>query len=137
MRQDVGTVSPPNWLDRYRAGQRDRVWHELRQLGGAVREPGLMEEAQLVCDEMAWRARQNVEVIIERLSSVGYRFHANDDAQDPVLPHVPPAAGAVAHADWLTERFGPRAPDPAVVAASGRGRLAGRHAPAVGRVGIG
>jgi len=72
-------VSPPNWLDRYRAGQRDRVWHELRQLGGAVREPGLIEEAQLVCDEMACRARQNVEVIIERLSSAGYRFHANDD----------------------------------------------------------
>jgi hypothetical protein len=40
----VGMVSPANWLDRYRAGQRDRVWHELRQLGGAVREPGLSEQ---------------------------------------------------------------------------------------------
>jgi hypothetical protein len=74
MRQDVGMVSPPDWLDRYRAGQRDPVWHELRQLGGAVREPGLREEAQLVCDEMARRARQNVEVIIERLSSAGTAF---------------------------------------------------------------
>jgi hypothetical protein len=53
MRQDVGIASPPDWLDRYRAGQRDRVWHELRQLGGAVREPGLREEALLVCGEMA------------------------------------------------------------------------------------
>jgi hypothetical protein len=107
MRQYVGMASPANWLDRYRAGQRDRVWHELRQLGGAVREPGLIEEAQLVCDEMARRARHNVEVIIERLSDAGYRFHSNDDAQDPVTPHVPPAAGAGAHADWLQERFGP------------------------------
>jgi hypothetical protein len=103
----VGMVSPANWLDRYRAGQRDRVWHELRQLGGAVREPGLSEQAQLVCDEMARRTRQNVEVIIGRLSDAGYRFHVNDDAQAPVRPHVPPTAGAGAHADWLQERFGP------------------------------
>jgi hypothetical protein len=48
-------VSPANWLDRYRAGQRDHVWHELRQLGSAVREPGVFEQAQLVCDEMARR----------------------------------------------------------------------------------
>jgi hypothetical protein len=27
----------------------------LRQLGAAVREPGLSEQAQLVCDEMARR----------------------------------------------------------------------------------
>jgi len=107
MRQDVGMAPPPDWLDRYRAGQRDQVWHELRQLGGAVREPGLREEALLVCDEMARRVRHNVEVIIGRLSDAEYRFHSNDDAQDPVTPHVPPAAGAAAHADWLAGRFGP------------------------------
>jgi hypothetical protein len=107
MRQDVGMVLAPDWLDRYRAGQRDRVWQELRQLGAAVREPGLREEAQAVCDEMAWRARRNVEVIIRRLTNAGYRFHASDDAQNPVTPHVPPAAGARAHAQWLAERFGP------------------------------
>jgi hypothetical protein len=61
---------------------------------------------------MARRARQNVEVIIERLSSAGYRFHSNDDAQEddaqePVTPHFPSAAGAAAHADWLAGRFGP------------------------------
>lgn len=100
-------VPPPNWLDRYRAGQRDQVWHELRRLGGGVREPGLREEAMLVCDEMARRARRNVEMIIERLTSAGYRFHTNDYAQDPVTPHIPPTAAAAAHADWLAGRFGP------------------------------
>jgi hypothetical protein len=107
MRQDVDMVPPPDWLDRYLAGQRDQVWHELRQLGSAVREPGLREQAQLVCDEMARRARHNVEVIIERLTGAGYRFHTNNDAQDPVTPHVPPSAAAAAHADWLADRFGP------------------------------
>jgi hypothetical protein len=102
-----GIMSSANWLDRYRAGQRHQVWHELRQLGAAVREPGLSEQAQLVCDEMARRARRNIEVIIERLSGAGYRFHSNDDAQEPVTPHFPPAAGAAAHADWLQQRFGP------------------------------
>jgi len=100
-------ASSSNWLARYREGQRAHVWHELRQLGRTVREPGLFEEAQLVCDEMARRARHNIEVIVERLSAEGYRFHSNDNAQTPVMPYVPPTAAAGAHADWLEERFGP------------------------------
>lgn len=103
----VGVVSSPNWLDRYRDGQRGSVWHELRQLGGEVRESGLLQEAQLVCDEMARRARKNVEIIVERLFDQGYRFHSNDDAQTPATPYCPPTAAAGEHADWLEERFGP------------------------------
>ena len=34
-----------SWLERYRAGDRDQVWHELRQLGDRVRDPGLIEDA--------------------------------------------------------------------------------------------
>jgi hypothetical protein len=96
-----------NWIDRYRAGQREQVWRELRQLGDAVRQPGVREEAQAVCDEMARRARQNVEVLIERLRSQGYAFHSNDDAQTPVEPYDPPTAGTPAHVEWLAEQFGP------------------------------
>lgn len=54
------------------ARERDHVWHGLRQLGSAVREPGFYGEAQLVCDGMARRARHNIEVIIERLTGPGY-----------------------------------------------------------------
>ena len=61
-------TTSPDWLRRYRDGYRDQVWQELRQLGGAVREQVLAEEAQLVCDEMARRARRNVELIIGRLT---------------------------------------------------------------------
>jgi hypothetical protein len=100
-------VARPDWLDRCRAGERDGVWHELRQLGAAVREPGRFEEAQLVCDEMARRARRNVEVLIRRLTDAGYRFHTNNDAQAPVTPHRPPTAAAGQLADWLQEHMGP------------------------------
>lgn len=93
----------PGWLARYRSGQRGVVWHELRQLGSAVREPGLVEEAQLVCDEMAGRARHNVELIVARLAGAGYQF----DIGGATRPHVPPSAGAAQHAAWLEDRFGP------------------------------
>lgn len=96
-----------DWLARYRAGERGQVWDELAHLGDAVREPAALDEVQLVCDEMARRARHNVEVIVERLTRDGYRFHANDDAQTPLVPHIPPTPAAADHAAWLQERFGP------------------------------
>lgn len=99
-------VPSPGWLDRYKSGQREQVWHELRQLGNRVRESDWVQEAQLVCDEMARRARHNVELIVDRLSNEGYRFHANDDEQTPVPAHIPPTPEASAYADWLQQRFG-------------------------------
>ncbi len=94
-----------DWLSRYRGGKRDQVWLELRQLGSTVQEPDLVEEIQLVCDEMAHRARQNIEAVVERLSNDGFRFHSNDDEQTPVTPYVPPTLKAAEHADWLHEHF--------------------------------
>jgi hypothetical protein len=93
-------------LSRYLDGQRDEVWQELRQLGGGIRESEWAEEARLVCDEMAHRARHNIELIVDRLSGDGYRFHTNDDDQTPVQAHIPPTPAAAAHADWLEQRFG-------------------------------
>jgi hypothetical protein len=96
-----------NWLARYRAGEHGQVWDELARLGDAVREPEVLDEIQLVCDEMARRARLNVELIVDRLAGAGYRFHANNDEQTPRTPHIPPTAIAADHAAWLQERFGP------------------------------
>ncbi|KOV82852.1 hypothetical protein [Nocardia sp. NRRL S-836] len=101
----MGTA--PNWLSRYESGQRDQVWLELLRLGDRVRESGWADEAQLVCDVMARRARHNVELIVERLTADGYRFHRNDDEQTPVRPHVPPTPAAGACVAWLEETFGP------------------------------
>jgi hypothetical protein len=102
----IAAMMSSRWLSRYLAGEREQVWQDMRQLGSTVRERSdLAEEAQAVCDEMARRARHNVEVIIERLSDAGYRFHANDDEQTPVIPHVAPTPTADEHANWLQERF--------------------------------
>ena len=95
------------WLERYRAGDRERVWHELRQWGDRVRDPAVLSQAQAVCDEMALRARHNVERIVERLTAQGYRFHTNDDDRTPVSPLRPPTGDAASLAGWLAERFGP------------------------------
>jgi hypothetical protein len=56
---------------------------------------------------MALRARHNIEVIVQRLTQDGFRFHTNDDEQRPVTPHIPPTPTAARHADWLEQRFGP------------------------------
>lgn len=81
------------------------MWHELAQLGD-VRESGRLEEAQAVCDEMARRARHNVELIAERLTADGFLFHSNNDEQTPTRPHTPPTTDAPATAAWLEEHFG-------------------------------
>jgi hypothetical protein len=100
-------VEAPGWLSRYRRGERDQVWLELRQLGARVREPGLVDEARLVCDEMARRARSNVELVVARLTEQGYRFHTNDAEQRAVVPFVPATSTADEHAEWLEHTFGP------------------------------
>jgi hypothetical protein len=99
-------TSASNLLGRYLEGQRDQVWNELRQLGSRLRESSVFDEAQLVCDEMARRARHNIEVIVTRLLDDGYRFHANNDEQSSETPFVPATPGAANQAGWLLERFG-------------------------------
>ncbi|MFD5824442.1 hypothetical protein [Lentzea sp. NPDC060358] len=94
-----------DWLTRYQSGQRDAVWHEFRELGARVHDRA--DEARAVCDEMARRARHNVELIVERLTGDGYRFHHNDDDQTPATPLVPPTDGAEDHLAWLRDTFGP------------------------------
>lgn len=100
-------MSTPDWLDRYRAGRREEVWHELRQLGQGVRDPALLPDAQAVCDEMARRARANIELLVGRLTEQGFLFHQNDDDQTPVTPFYPARADAADQAAWLQDRFGP------------------------------
>lgn len=76
----------------------------MRQLGASAASD-LLVEAGAVCDEMARRARRNVELIIERLAEQGYRFHTNDDAQTAVVPHLPPGRVAAVVAEWLETHF--------------------------------
>jgi len=64
----------------------------MRQLGNAIRAPGPREEAQLVCDEMARRARRNVEVITGRLSPD--KLHKQNASGAPPYGMILPDGGA-------------------------------------------
>ena len=95
------------WLERYRQGRRAEVWLELRQLGARVRETEHVAEATRVCDEMARRARHDVEVLVERMTAAGVRFHVNDAARTPAVPFVPATPASSAYAAWLDQTVGP------------------------------
>ena len=95
------------WLDRYRDGEREQVWWELRQLGAAVREPRFEAEARDVCDEMARRARSNVEILVARLTAQGFRFHSNDADAAPVVPLRPPGDEITELVAALEGEYGP------------------------------
>jgi hypothetical protein len=103
----LARVAASNWLDRYRSGARDQVWHELRALGPEVRRPEHLEQAQAVCDEMAVRARYNIEVLVARLTDQGYRFHCNDDEQTPEVAFVGATAESASLQEWLEDSIGP------------------------------
>jgi hypothetical protein len=100
-------MASQGWLDRYRGGEREQVWHELRQLGDRVRGGSVAREAQRVCDEMALRARHNIELLVGRLRAQGFQFHTNDDSREPVDPYRPPTEQATSLDAWLQDRFGP------------------------------
>ena len=96
-----------NWLERYRSGEREQVWWELRQLGAAVRAPEVVSEALAVCDEMAVRARSNVETIIDRLTAQNFSFHSNDDERSSVVPFRSPSSTVPKTITVLEENWGP------------------------------
>lgn len=100
-------TSNPRWRARYLDGDREVVWQELRQLGAGVRDPAFADEAQAVCDEVARRARRNIDVLVERLIEQGYLFHANDDDATPVRPLIGPGPDAEEFVAWLDHIYGP------------------------------
>jgi hypothetical protein len=67
-----------SYLERYRQGECEQVWAELLALGGRVREPQFYAEAVSVAQETISRARANIESLVPRLTTLGYRFaHPN------------------------------------------------------------
>ena len=81
-------------LERYRAGERERVWAELQ--GSA---PG--DEAWAVACETMRRARTNVETIHLRLKAARYPF---DHPEWAWIPATPADAG---HVQAIESRAGP------------------------------
>lgn len=92
---------------RYRAGERDEVWRDLRALGLRVFDEPHREDALAVAEEMARRARRNVETLVDRLQADGFAATRNDDDATPRPAHCPPGPDAAALADWAEAELAP------------------------------
>lgn len=101
-------------LARYRSGEHDAVWRDLRALELDVFNVRYREDAQAVAREMADRARWNVETLVDRLHADGFVATRNDDEMTPRPAYFPPTDGSSALADWMDQAF---APFPMTVAA--------------------
>jgi hypothetical protein len=94
-------MTPNNWLERYKTGEREAVWAELVALGASVREPLLVDQALEVARETMDRARQNVEELYKRLKNEGYEF------QNAARAHLPPAPDVHRRLDEQESEIGP------------------------------
>jgi hypothetical protein len=83
---------PRDFVARYRAGDYEDVWRDLRK-AGAIEEPSLRDEAMAVAIMTMERVRQNVERVTERLRTAGYPF---DDFLPSWSPPSPDVANAIA-----------------------------------------
>ena len=75
LREHAGGTLP--LFDRYVAGEYEAVWNELVALGAAVREDPHAADALAVAYETMVRVEKNVRTLVERLTSLGYRFTPN------------------------------------------------------------
>lgn len=64
----------PTYLERYLAGEHERVWAELLALGPRVREEPVATDAYAVAHETMRRVRHNIELLVPRLEAAGYQF---------------------------------------------------------------
>ena len=62
------------FLDRYLAGEYVAVWDELVALGPRVRHSRCEADATAVAAETMRRARHNVQLLLQRLDAIEYRF---------------------------------------------------------------
>lgn len=95
----------PTYLERYRAGERAAVWSELTALGPVIRDEPLFADAQAVARETMTRARANVELLVQRLTALGYRFIGDVLGPNPT-PYAPPTAESIAALRDLERQYG-------------------------------
>ncbi|NJP06972.1 MAG: hypothetical protein HC837_15810 [Chloroflexaceae bacterium] len=63
-----------SYLERYEQGHYEEVWLELTALGPTVRQEPIYSEAVAVARETMRRVRHNLELLVERLPTLNYRF---------------------------------------------------------------
>jgi hypothetical protein len=85
------------YLERYLAGERERVWREIVALGDAVREEPALADAEAVAREMMGRVRRNIERLVLHLRERGYGF---TNAQPVPTPDENVAGYLAAMEEW-------------------------------------
>lgn len=75
-------------FDRYLAGEYEAVYDELVALGEGVRDPAVYEDACAVAAAMMARVRQNVEMLVECLRALEYRFELEQESQPYQAPNA-------------------------------------------------
>ena len=68
-----------DYLKRYRNGEYEQVWDELKALGPAVRQERYYSQACAVATETMRRVSGNCELIVSRLRAAGYIFGTYPD----------------------------------------------------------
>lgn len=97
-------------LERYLAGEHERVWSELQALGSSVRDEPHLTIALAVADETMRRVRRNCEAIISRLAELGYEFGRYPDGSDGYSSEGPlrrPDARLIRDQEAVEARVGP------------------------------
>jgi hypothetical protein len=77
-----------------------RIWAELTSLGADIRQEPLYSDAKAVARETMIRAKQNVETLVERLGTLGYRFLSAQRVW------TPPDQASTAALDALEQQYG-------------------------------
>ena len=70
----VPNVDGATLLRRYRNGELEAVWRDMVALGPAIRKEPYKGAAWAVAQETMRRAKYNIEMLVERLKQLDYRF---------------------------------------------------------------
>ena len=94
------------YLERYQefasAGyENTRVWAELTSLGSDIRQEPLFSDAKAVAHETMSRARQNIEILLDRLQKLDYQFLY------PQEIWIPPDQDSLAALERFEANYGP------------------------------
>lgn len=95
----------PDYFQRYLDGESEAVWAELTALGPAIHEQPLLAGARDVAHETMTRARANVEMLLQRLTALGYHF-TSDALGKPPTPYIPPSAASITAMRDLERQYG-------------------------------
>jgi hypothetical protein len=82
------------FLDRYMKGEHEQVWEELYKAGNAIYQARLFGDALAVTQETMRRVRKNIDLLISRLTSLGFGFGTYPDGHTKIngytRPYHPP-----------------------------------------------